>query len=195
MQSAHLIVIQTFLCKPKSSLHVSKQFFKYKRNLYTTNWLNFFEWTAMESIYFWSWEIVTFDWIFVCWWWSRTKFIYQKELLVNTRDRIIFHLLRFSIGIHLEILAVAADLCVMYWRNWEILTRFLIPMQSREQRDKWWRFLFLLKNDDIDCSTPKKRQMKNFDHRKFTTNKCYTINLGIAESSSPFLTFQLGRRK
>lgn len=159
------------------------------------NWLNFFEWTAMESIYFWSWEIVTFDWIFVCWWWSRTKFIYQKELLVNTRDRIIFHLLRFSIGIHLEILAVAADLCVMYWRNWEILTRFLIPMQSREQRDKWWRFLFLLKNDDIDCSTPKKRQMKNFDHRKFTTNKCYTINLGIAESSSPFLTFQLGRRK
>ena len=34
MQSAHLIVIQTFLCKPKSSLlnllHVSKQFFKYK---------------------------------------------------------------------------------------------------------------------------------------------------------------------
>ena len=27
---------------------------------------------------------------------------------------------------------------------------FLIPMQSREQRDKWWRFLFLLKNDDID---------------------------------------------
>ena len=80
MQSAHLIVIQTFLCKPKSSLHVSKQFFKYKRNLYTTNWLNFFEWTAMESIYFWSWEIVTFDWIFVCWWWSRTEFIYQKEL-------------------------------------------------------------------------------------------------------------------
>ena len=32
----------------------------------------------------------------------------------------------------------------------EILTMFLIPMQSREQRDKWWRFLFLLKNDDID---------------------------------------------
>ena len=39
----------------------------------------------------------------------------SKGTLVNTRDRIIFHLLRFSIGIHLEILAVAAaDLCVMY---------------------------------------------------------------------------------
>ena len=37
------------------------------------------------------------------------KFIYQngRTLLVNTRDRIIFHLLRFSIEIHLEILAVA----------------------------------------------------------------------------------------
>ena len=31
----------------------------------------------------------------------------SKGTLVNTRDRIIFHLLRFSIGIHLEILAVA----------------------------------------------------------------------------------------
>ena len=191
MQSAHLIVIQTFLCKPKSSLHVSKQFFKYKRNLYTTNWLNFFEWTAMESIYFWSWEIVTFDWIFVCWWWSRTKFIYQKELWWTHVIGSFFTYCVFQLEYTWKFLL----LLTFYWRNWEILTRFLIPMQSREQRDKWWRFLFLLKNDDIDCSTPKKRQMKNFDHRKFTTNKCYTINLGIAESSSPFLTFQLGRRK
>ena len=191
MQSAHLIVIQTFLCKPKSSLHVSKQFFKYKRKLTKLFWMNSNRidiFLKLRNCHIW----LDFCMLMMV----KNEVHLSKGTLVNTRDRIIFHLLRFSIGIHLEILAVAAaDLCVMYWRNWEILTRFLIPMQSREQRDKWWRFLFLLKNDDIDCSTPKKRQMKNFDHRKFTTNKCYTINLGIAESSSPFLTFQLGRRK
>ena len=116
MQSAHLIVIQTFLCKPKSSLlnllHVSKQFFKYK-SLYKLTKLglnneqqrieSIFSTTSLTEVeklshligflYVDGQEVHLSKW--------------ERTLLVNTRDRIIFHLLRFSIEIHLEILAVA----------------------------------------------------------------------------------------
>ena len=154
MQSAHLIVIQTFLCKPKSSLlnllHVSKQFFKYK-SLYKLTKLGLNnEQQRIESIF------------------STTSLTEVEKLS---------HLIGFLYGdgqeVHLSKWENSPrehtwsdHFSLTAFFNWntlgnscccwpftiseEILTMFLIPMQSREQRDKWWRFLFLLKNDDID---------------------------------------------
>ena len=154
MQSAHLIVIQTFLCKPKSSLlnllHVSKQFFKYK-SLYKLTKLGLNnEQQRIESIF------------------STTSLTEVEKLshLIGFLyvDGQEVHLSKwensprehtwsdhFSLTAFFNWNTLGNSCCCWpFTISEEILTMFLIPMQSREQRDKWWRFLFLLKNDDID---------------------------------------------
>ena len=139
MQSAHLIVIQTFLCKPKSSLHVSKQFFKYKRKLTKLFWMNsngIDIFLKLRNCHIW----LDFCMLMMV----KNGVHLSKGTLVNTRDRIIFHLLRFSIGIHLEILAVADLLLKKLGNSHEVFNSNAEPWTERQMvkislsLEKWW---------------------------------------------------------